>query len=172
MQSLLVLIHRAAQGLTSSHYAESPVALQNLTVAYNAVGIVLNGAASAAPLPNEPEDIPNRDCLLQWLQAQIVTIAGGASSIDWFLAIRSDGGLTVTPVFSTAIVLEPGSVVVGSIFGSIRDGGQPFVRTFPGGTAEGVVGVLYLFAKVDVGTADILGGAKLGFTGATATSVS
>lgn len=157
--ALLVLLRRAIQTETSAHYAAGVSTA--LTVAYNAAGIALVGGAG------DEEAVPDAETLLQWLQGDVTTIAGGATSVTWYLAWDANGGNAITGEITTPITLESGSAVLGTVIASIRSGGFPYMR--PAGI--GVAATIHLFAKTDAGTLT-LAGSRLFFTAATATSPS
>jgi hypothetical protein len=111
-----------------------------LTVAYNVAGMIFSTDASASPdaiaLKNQAH--------LGLVSLALNTIAGGAASVSWFLARDSAGAYPITPVQTDTIV----GIVAAN--GSVsRTLGIDYSKN-----ALALASELYLFAKLDVGTAN------------------
>lgn len=110
-----------------------------------------SGTPNVLGNPYDASPLPGRNALLQSLSAPMTTIAGGATSVTWFVSLESNGDDAITPEIDTPIVLRPGSTVIGSAVASFRDGGLPFMRPRDGaagtGTLLGTTGILYMWIK-------------------------
>lgn len=168
-----IYLQKWLAGLVASNYmlGDASVAITDAYANVITLNIAGGTAAALGVDPYEPQTLPNRNALLQWLQAPITTIANGATSIDWFLSLDVGGGNAITPETTTSILLIPGSAVAGTASASLRDGGMPFIRPRAGdgtGAFVGVDGALHLFVKSTqaAGTLNILR-PKLYWTGPT-----
>ncbi len=119
----------------------SATASVSLTTAYPAQGAIFT--ATSATVPNSLA--LNEQAYLSIVQLNLSTIAGGAAQVTWFLAADLDGNAPITPEQTDAI-LDHDTDASGTV-----------VRTLEIFWNRVISGNVYLFAKLDAGTANGFG---------------
>ena len=154
----LVGIRRAVQADTSTHFAKTGPGVVGLTTAYPVAGTLIDASAGG-----DAELIPAKDCKLQVLTAPLTSVVT-AVSVDWFLSLDADGDFPMTAEITTSIQFKPGSTAIGSVTAILAAGGLPYIALTDGALTSSI----YLFARVNAGTADIQ--PHMVFTAATSSS--
>ena len=112
-----------------------------ITTAYPATGFTVSNATNLGSLP-----VPQQAYLYR-LEGKIDTIAGGATSVTWWLAVDFGGEVSLTDE-QTVTILDADGDAAGSIQTLIN---TAYVETNDNSSP----GVLYLFAKTDAGTCNL-----------------
>lgn len=121
-----------------SDYAYSttdPAATVSLTTAY--------AAAQMTGFSLEGIDVPS-NCYLFRLEGSLTNIAGGASSVTWYVSTGSGEGAITNEL--TVTILDADGDGTGTV--------QALIDTAYVLRSGGVAGALYVNAKLDAGTAD------------------
>lgn len=138
---------RASLAQVQTHYIAVD-ATEKLTNAYPNAGADL---ANFTTLSADTLYLPNADDELVYLHLRMTAIAGGATSITWFIAYDSAGDYIITDAITTNIVFKPSDATIGCAAAKVS---LPFRRFFDGaGAAIGTSGHLYVFGKLNAGTA-------------------
>lgn len=115
-----------------------------LTTAYSGGGAIevkgVTGTDSRA------QAIPN-DCELGWLHGEIDTIAGGATTITWFISADAAGDIPITSEVTETILTGQTTATDGGIVTLIEK-----AWSLP---SVGTQGSLWVWAKTDAGTANL-----------------
>lgn len=123
-------------------YGHSVAASGALTNAYAAfeVKAVSGTDAHSDPVPNH--------VYLSWLHGQLDTIAGGATTVTWFLSLDAAGDIALTEELTETILVGQTTATDGSVVSLLEK-----AWSLPG---AGTQGSLWLYAKLDVGTANLI----------------
>jgi hypothetical protein len=114
-----------------------------VTNAYPAAGKAITGSVAVdARATNIPES-----CLLSWLHGELDTIAGGATTVTWYLAADAGGDVPLTDVVTETIVVGITTATDGGIATAID---LDYYRA-----TSGTAGSIYLFAKTNAGTVNL-----------------
>lgn len=119
-------------------------ASSSLTTSYPAAGVALTEVTGT---DSKSKALPD-ECFLAYLRGSVNTIAGGAAKITWWLATDSGGDEPLTEEVQETIKTGQTTATKGSIR-SLLDSDYTLDGT-------GTAGKLYLFAKTDAGTCNLV----------------
>lgn len=120
----------------------SAAASAGLTTTFSAFSITNATAADAGA-----EAVPN-GATLSVLGGKVTNIAGGAAAVTWYLSHDSAGKIPYTPQVTHTIGKHAPADTEGGFSDAI---GAEYSTP-----SDGTVGTLYMHAKTDAGTADLL----------------
>jgi len=125
---------------TNTYVGYISSAITGLTTTYQIIELSNAAEVTSQALPEKGK--------LSWLQGQLDTIAGGATQVIWYLTLDAAGNIPVTNEVTETILVGVGDATTGGIATRI---GLSYIAS-PAFTP----GKLYVVAKTDAGTANIV----------------
>jgi hypothetical protein len=122
--------------LRSNYSAEASTALSST---YTVLTLDGDSEGGASPIPDR--------CVLSWLHGEIDTIASSAASIQWYVALDSNGDIPITDAVTETILVGNTTATDGGV-STLLDMSYHLV-------SSSTPGKLYVLAKTDTGTCNI-----------------
>ena len=125
--------------------AVGPATAQAVSTSPNTTGYAVGGytAVDSAAIA-----IPDANVRLHSIVARLTSLAGGATSLTWWLAMDSAGNYPITDKITTLVVANPSLTSAGTVSARLD---LPYRRF----TGIGSQGYVYLFGNLDAGTGQL-----------------